>query len=86
MKRKMRSGMWCDREQPHPKSGAGWGHRWDSLLLNQGLLLSQGSSGTVMSALGHREGRRQTKGRNRQEGGGVGEGNHRGIDTEDLQR
>lgn len=57
-----RRGLKYDWEQPLPKSLAGWGHRWDYLVLNQGLLPSQGSSGTVMSAPGHREEREQTKG------------------------
>lgn len=61
IKRKMRRGMRYDSEQPLPKSVAGWGHGWDHLVLNQGLSPSQGSSGTVMSAPGHREEKRQTK-------------------------
>lgn len=42
MKRKMRSVMWCDREQPHPKSGAGRGHGWDSFAAESGLVTVTG--------------------------------------------
>lgn len=43
-------------------------------MLNQSSLPSRGSFGTVMSSLGHRQERRQTKESHGREGDGVGEG------------
>lgn len=57
-----------------------------SVLLNQGFLPSQGSSGTVMSAPGQREDGRQTKEGRDKRREEVERGSHRGIDKEDLQR
>lgn len=66
-------GLGGSKEQRGEGATTEWkrGHRWDCLVLIQGSLPSQGSSGTVMSVLGR--GGRQTKGWERWWG------NHRGM-------
>lgn len=87
-KRKMRRGdaLWLEAATPKKCCRVGGrGRRY--WMLNQSSLPSHGSFGTVMSCLGHRQERRQTKESHGREGDGVGEGGTMGgFDKEDLQR
>lgn len=76
-KRKMQRGdvLWLGAATPKKccrVEGGGRGRRYS--MLNQSLLPLHGSFGTVMSSLGHRQERRQTKESHGQEGDGLGEG------------